>query len=113
RPVVESGGRVVAASPAMLGVGVQQAFYVQVDFATPYSFTFSVVVFRSAADAAQYARKSAAACRKAASCIRDGYQQQGRVIGRVDYSGDVKRGTSAVGDFEKIAALASGRSSKH
>jgi len=82
----------------------QQAFKIQVDFASPQSFEFDVFVFYDASEAAAFA--------KAGNAANKAYRKQTRekAIGSVVYAASTSgSAVLPVRDFSKTVALAEGR----
>jgi hypothetical protein len=93
----------------------EQAFTIAIDPTSPESFTVTVLIFHSAADAKLFAKHNAAACKALAACRKAQKANYGqgrqRNIGSVIYGATSDSGTSVVpiSDFDKIVALAQGR----
>jgi hypothetical protein len=94
----------------------EQAFTIEIDPKSPESFTVTVLVFHSTADAKLFAKHNAAACKALPACKKAQKANYGqgrqRTIGSVIYGATSDSGTSVVpvGDFQKIIGLAQGTS---
>jgi hypothetical protein len=94
----------------------EQAFTVEIDPKSPESFTVTVLVFHSTADAKLFTKHNNAACKALAACRKAQKANYGqgrqRNIGSVIYGATSDSGTSVVPvkSFQRIIALAQGTS---
>jgi hypothetical protein len=112
---LEKGGFTVgglAAAPN-LTPAPQRAWRVEIDFTTPQSFTLTILVFRTDAQAKIWAASYAAQCKVIPQCKALGDAQRTKVVGNVVFAAESDDGKTAVSPsrMDEIIGIATGQSS--
>jgi hypothetical protein len=88
----------------------EKALRVQVDFASPHSFTLTVLVYRTAAQARRFERIYQQQCAAFPQCRKQGNVRRSRIVGNVVYSATSDDGRTPLSQaqFDKIVRIAEG-----
>jgi hypothetical protein len=88
----------------------EKALRIQVDFASPHSFTLTVLVYRTAAQARRFERIYQRECAAIPQCRKQGNVRRSKLIGTVVYSATSDDGRTPLSQarFDKIVRIAEG-----